>query len=155
MRPRSGRIPEKYIACELSSKGSGDLGAGGAAAGFGLPVCDRGRLIRRREQKEQNKDYARVDRQGDRGCPVVPRQPTEVMQAMLQAYVDELLVVGVTRGNVDRLTDGQPMRIQLLKPVKDILVVFGETKPDIIAELEAAGARFEQAHKDAAQRDPL
>jgi hypothetical protein len=74
---------------------------------------------------------------------------------MLQAYINERLVVGVTRGNIDRLTAHRPMRIQLVRPVSEILVVFGETKPDIIAEMEAAGAQFEQAHKDAAARDPL
>jgi hypothetical protein len=74
---------------------------------------------------------------------------------MLQAYQDDLLIVGVTRGNINKLTAHQPMKIDIIKPVSRVLVVFGETKPDIIAELESAGAQFEQAHKDAAERDPL
>ena len=74
---------------------------------------------------------------------------------MLQAYQDDLLIVGVTRGNIDRLTAHQPMKIDLIKPVARVLVVFGDTKPDIIAELESAGMQFEQSHKDAADKDPL
>lgn len=75
---------------------------------------------------------------------------------MLQAYIDDLVVVGITRKNVEKLTAHQPMKIDLRRPVSQVLVVFGETKPDIIAELEASGGvQFEQAHKDAAQRDPL
>ena len=74
---------------------------------------------------------------------------------MIQAYQDDLLIVGVTRGNIDRLTAHRPMKIDIMKPIKQVLIVFGETKPDIIAELESAGAQFENVHKAAAERDPL
>jgi hypothetical protein len=75
---------------------------------------------------------------------------------MLQAYIDDLVVIGITRKNVEKLTAHQPMKVDLRRGVTQMLVVFGETKPDIIAELETAGGiQFEQAHKDAAQRDPL
>ena len=74
---------------------------------------------------------------------------------MLQMYTDDLLVVGVTRGNIDRLTAHRPMKIDLVKPVSRILVVFGEDKPAIVRELEAAGMEFADVHKAAANADPL
>lgn len=74
---------------------------------------------------------------------------------MLQAYFNEVLIVGVTRKNVERLTAHQPIKIDLQRAVSRVLVVFGETKPAIIAELEAnGGVMFEQSHKDAAEHDP-
>lgn len=75
---------------------------------------------------------------------------------MIQAYLEDLCVVGITRRNVEKLTNHEPMKIDLARPVRRILVVFGETKPEIIAELEAkGGAVFEASHKAAAEADPL
>lgn len=79
---------------------------------------------------------------------------------MLQAYTGERgerLIVGVTRGNIDRLTAGKPMRVQIAEhvSVREVIVVFGEDKHAIVAELESAGLEFAQAHKDAVAADPL
>ena len=76
---------------------------------------------------------------------------------MIQAYAGDKLIVGVTRGNIDRLTAGKPMRVQIVEHanVREILVVFGEDKPSILAQLEAAGAEIAQAMKDSAAADPL
>ena len=74
---------------------------------------------------------------------------------MLVAYTETTAVVGLTRGNVDHLLDGHPLILHVLRPVAHVLVVFGETKPDIIAQIEAMGGpRFEAAHRAAAEADP-
>lgn len=71
-------------------------------------------------------------------------------------YAGDRLFVGVTRGNVDRLTAGQPMRVALMdhKAVREIVVLFGEDKPAILAQVEAAGMEIPQAVKDSAAADP-
>jgi hypothetical protein len=73
---------------------------------------------------------------------------------LLQAYTNELLIVGVTRRNLDWLLARKPLRIEVLHPVKNVVLVFGETKLDIVAQLEAAGVELEQTHKDAFEADP-
>lgn len=76
---------------------------------------------------------------------------------MLQLYFETgFLVVGVTRGSIERLTAGQPLKIALLRqPVNEIAVVFGETKPEILRALEDAGIEVADVHKAAAAADPL
>lgn len=79
---------------------------------------------------------------------------------MIQAYLrgdgGDLLVIGITRGNVDRLTAGQPIMTDLQRRVDRVVIFFGETKPAIIEEIEAKTPfRFEAAHKAAAEADPL
>jgi len=74
---------------------------------------------------------------------------------MLQAYIGEKMVVGVTRGNVTRLADqNKPLIIKLQKSVTEIMVVFGETKPDILRQLETAGAEIPNVVRLAAEADP-
>lgn len=73
---------------------------------------------------------------------------------MIQAYAGDKMVVGVTRGNIERLTAGRPLMIQLVKSVEQILVVFGESKLDIIQQLEDAGLEFAESAKAAAEADP-
>ena len=78
------------------------------------------------------------------------------IQAYLQGDGGSLLVIGITRGNVDRLTDGAPMSFDIMRPVDRVVLFFGETKPAIIEEIEAKTPfRFEDAHKAAAMEDPL
>lgn len=78
------------------------------------------------------------------------------IQAYLQGDGGSLLVIGVTRGNIDRLTAGLPFSVDLVRPVDRVVLFFGEDKPSIIAEIEAKTPfRFEAAHKAAAMEDPL
>jgi hypothetical protein len=76
---------------------------------------------------------------------------------VIQVYAKDILVMGVTRTNVDRLTAGQPIKVAVVehKRVKTILLVFGETKSDILAGLEKAGMEIPQAMKDSAAADPI
>jgi hypothetical protein len=72
---------------------------------------------------------------------------------MMHFYAGGLLIVGVTRGNVDRLTAGQPMKFDVVRPVQTVVVVFGENKPAILEELkkgpfEIPKIIFEEAEKD-------
>lgn len=75
---------------------------------------------------------------------------------MIQAYAGDLLMIGVTRGNIEKLTAGQPIFVaELHRPVRALVIVFGETKPDVIAAVErATSIPFEESHKAAAMEDP-
>lgn len=75
---------------------------------------------------------------------------------MLQAYLGDKMVCGITRGNVTKLVDEkQPMVIRLAKSVSEVMVIFGETKPDILRQLEEAGAEIPDALKRSAEEAPL
>lgn len=76
---------------------------------------------------------------------------------MIQAYMGDMLLLGVTRGNIERLTAGKPIHVQVVDhaTIRRVGVVFGEDKPAIIAQLEAAGVEIAQAMKDSAAEDPL
>jgi hypothetical protein len=55
-----------------------------------------------------------------------------------------LLLLGLDRENVNRLTDGKPILVEG-EPMNlpfDVSVVFGETLEEIRAELEKGGLRF-------------
>lgn len=75
---------------------------------------------------------------------------------MMQFYSDNLLLVAVTRGNVENLTSGKPLVIPIVahKNPREIVVMFGETKPAIIAELERAGVDIPAVWKAEAEADP-
>lgn len=74
---------------------------------------------------------------------------------MIQAYCDGKVIVGITRGNVERLTAGRPIRVQLLRQnVTEVLVLFGEDKPAILRQLEEAGMDIAAVWKADAERDP-
>jgi hypothetical protein len=74
---------------------------------------------------------------------------------MLQMYAGDRLVLGVTRANVERLTQGQPIKADLLRKVSSVLIMFGETKPDILRLVEEAGIDVPDAWKKSAEADPL
>jgi hypothetical protein len=58
-----------------------------------------------------------------------------------------IVLLGLSRANVDRLTMGQPIRVDLDELLPDgpspseVLISFGETEAAIVAELQAAGVR--------------
>lgn len=55
---------------------------------------------------------------------------------VIQIYTEGgALICGITRGNIERLTSGKPMRITPHRPVADVFIVFGEDKPSILREL--------------------
>jgi hypothetical protein len=75
---------------------------------------------------------------------------------MLQMYVGDLLIVGVTRANVEKLTAHQPMLIRLAKPATAVCLVFGETKPAILTQVEQEmQIEIADVLKAAAAADPL
>lgn len=76
---------------------------------------------------------------------------------MIMIKLNDGVLLGVTRLNVERLTAGQPIHFILSRPitVTSIALAFGETKPDIVRQFEAAGVEVPQAVKDATDRDPL
>lgn len=74
---------------------------------------------------------------------------------MLQIQAGDLLIIGITRENVNRLEQGKPMLFTPRWACKEISIVFGEDKPAIIAQMERAGAVFHEEMKASAERDPL
>lgn len=74
---------------------------------------------------------------------------------MLQMQAGDVLIIGITRENVTRLEQGKPILFTPRWQAKEISIVFGETKPDIIAQMEQAGAVFHPEMKASAERDPL
>lgn len=74
---------------------------------------------------------------------------------MLQFYSGDMLIMGVTRENLNRLIAQQPIQIDVQRHISRIAIVFGETKPDIVAELVKAGLEVADVHKAAAEADPL
>jgi hypothetical protein len=66
------------------------------------------------------------------------------------------LMIGLTKGNVEKLTAGLPASITgpRLMSVQTIRVVYGETKVEILAKLEAEGVEIADAIKKAAIEDP-
>lgn len=76
---------------------------------------------------------------------------------MIQVYCGDKLIVGVTRGNIDRLTAGQPMVMRIVDylRIRDVIVLFGEDKPAILEQCEAAGMEIPEVIKEWAVADPL
>lgn len=66
------------------------------------------------------------------------------------------LVIGLTKGNIERLQTVNPATMTLPKPsrVEAFIVLYGEDKPDIIQQLELAGMQIPQAIKDDAKVNP-
>ena len=67
------------------------------------------------------------------------------------------IIVGLTRGNLDRLVAGKPIHFtdSPMPELRTVAIVFGETKPDILTQLEAEGVEVLDAHRRAAESDPL
>ena len=62
-----------------------------------------------------------------------------------------LLVIGLEAGNIERLKRGQPIMFpaeQLAMQGFDIAIQYGDTKEDMVAEMEKHGLHVSQAMKD-------
>jgi hypothetical protein len=63
---------------------------------------------------------------------------------MIRARAGSLVLLGITRGNVERLMAGQPIRVSgddpaIGLPGVTLCIMFGETEDAIAGELRAAG----------------
>lgn len=67
------------------------------------------------------------------------------------------VLVGLTRENINRLTAGKPIHFTNtpMPELRDVGILFGETKVDILKQLEAAGVEVPDAYYAAAEKDPL
>jgi hypothetical protein len=67
------------------------------------------------------------------------------------------IMIGLTRGNIERLTAGDPIQFAggPVWELREVAIMFGETKPDILKQLEAAGVEVLDVHRRAAEADPL
>jgi hypothetical protein len=60
---------------------------------------------------------------------------------MIKATAGNLIILGLERMNIQRLTEGKPIKVDMADlgmPGKQVVIMFGETKEDMIKELEAA-----------------
>lgn len=77
---------------------------------------------------------------------------------MIVMMLSDGLVIGLTNRNMEHLTSGSnPAFLKLHRPltVQSIMVIRGDTKPDILRQIEAAGVEVPALVKEAAERDPL
>jgi hypothetical protein len=61
---------------------------------------------------------------------------------VLKAKAGDLVILGVTRENIERLVEGKPILVNLDElgiPGKSCVIMFGETPVDIITEIKKAG----------------
>lgn len=67
-----------------------------------------------------------------------------MIRATGEANGRPFLLLGVDRGNIDRLTSGKPIRVTMesVGIERDVLIIFGETLQDVATELTAAGIQF-------------
>lgn len=79
---------------------------------------------------------------------------------MMRFYIaDEegnfMLLMGLTRRNIEKLTDNQPIVANLEKAIDRICIVFGEDKIAILDELKKSGAPIEEWMYEAVGEDKL
>jgi hypothetical protein len=75
---------------------------------------------------------------------------------MILVYIGDTGFLGLTQRNVERLCAGEPMCVELLKSAKQLVVVYGTTKPDVCHTIaKGTGVPFERTHLAAAAADPL
>jgi hypothetical protein len=70
---------------------------------------------------------------------------------------DDSVIVGLTKKTVDAMRFGNPatMDMPVPRPVRRIIVVYGDDKIEIIRRLEAAHVDVPQHFKDSVTDDPL
>lgn len=75
---------------------------------------------------------------------------------MIQLYSGTVLVLGITKRNVDLLLDDRPIKVELQRPIDKMIIIFGKDKPSIIRKVESStGMEVPEAVKKEAERDPL
>lgn len=74
----------------------------------------------------------------------------------MQFYMGELLLIGITKGNLDRLTEGKPIKLNVMgkEQIKTIGIVYGESKPAILEELQKSGMEIPHYIWESARKDP-
>lgn len=76
---------------------------------------------------------------------------------MMQFYMGELLLIGITKGNINRLMEGKPIKFEVKgkEPIRTVGVIYGESKPAILEELEKVmGEKMPHWMWESAREDP-
>lgn len=73
---------------------------------------------------------------------------------MIQLYARNVVYVGITALNVEKLTRGLPLRFPLARAAKDIVILYGPSKIDIVRQLEEAGVEIPPLVRQTCLRDP-
>lgn len=74
----------------------------------------------------------------------------------MQFYMGELLLIGVTKGNINKLMEGKPIKFDVKgkEPIKTVGIVYGESKPAILEELQKSGMNIPHWMWESARKDP-
>lgn len=74
----------------------------------------------------------------------------------MQFYLGNMLLVGLTRANVEKLTTDNPIhfRVHDSQHVKEIAIIFGEDKPAILDQLEKNGMQIPLWMRETAMKEP-
>ena len=75
---------------------------------------------------------------------------------MLTMYGNGMLIIGVTKENLTRLQDEKPILHHTPRPLplKSFVILYGETKLDLVRQLEAVGMTLPEDLKAEVERDP-
>lgn len=77
---------------------------------------------------------------------------------MMQFYMGNILLIGVTSGNIKKLQEGLPIYIRELQskePIEKLAIIYGEDKPTILKKLhEELDFEIPDWMQKAAEDDP-
>jgi len=75
---------------------------------------------------------------------------------MMQFYMGDMLMLGITKMNLGKLTEGKPIYFEQKgkEPIRRIAIVYGESKIAILEELEKNGMKIPNWIWNAARNDP-
>lgn len=75
---------------------------------------------------------------------------------MMQFYFGDTLLLGITKRNLNKLMEGKPIQLEVKgkESIKVIGIVYGESKPAILEELQKAGMNIPHWMWDSARNDP-
>ena len=75
---------------------------------------------------------------------------------MLQFYIGNLLMIGITKGNINKLTEGKPIYFEIKgkEPIKKMAIIYGESKISILEELQRTGMQVPHWMWESARNDP-
>jgi hypothetical protein len=76
---------------------------------------------------------------------------------MMQFYMGDLLLLGITARNLEKLKEGQPIYFEPRgkEKITKIAIMYGEDKTTILKELEKTGMQIPHWMWDSANKSPI
>lgn len=73
---------------------------------------------------------------------------------MLQVYIGGMLIVGLTKKNLEKLENHEPIHFDTRTQVKDVAIIYGDDKLDILAQLEKSGMVIPDWMRESVMKEP-